>query len=189
LDNPFQNWISVTINDETGDILDITQNLVPTKTYEEIIAIAEAHPEVGAFLDNLTSYSADAVFDSYYGYWYVYFENDENYLEYATVDIIDATGEVFYYYINDLPDPNLSSVEALAIALTNQEVQDYLATITGYEVYIGFIDGLWYIDLIDDILTLNETLIPGNIIGISVIVDDVTEEVIDVSYIVLEEQL
>ncbi len=187
LDNPYLNWISITVDDDTGEILEIMQNLVPTKTYEEIITIAEAHPEVGAFLDSLVSYTTDAVFDSFYGYWYVYFENDENYLEYATVDIIDATGEIFYYYINDLPDPNLSSAEALAIALANQEVQDYLATITGYEVYSGFSDGYWYIDLIDDALTFNYTFIPGNIIGIRIIIDDITEQVIDVSLIVLEE--
>jgi hypothetical protein len=191
LDNPYENWISITVNDETGEVMDIRQSLVPNLTVEEAILIAESHPEVSAFLDSLTLYSVSAEFDTFYGYWYVYFENVYNFNEYAKVDIIDSTGEIFYYYINDLPDPNLTGEEALAIALSNQEVQDWIETenVTGYDVYMCFSEGFWYIDLIDDKLTLNETLIPGNILGIRVVIDDVTEEVVDVSLIVLEEML
>ncbi|NPE08744.1 MAG: hypothetical protein GNW80_10730 [Asgard group archaeon] len=183
LDNPYQNWISITVDDETGEVVDITKSLAPNLTFDEVIAIAESQPEVSTFLDSLSLYGVSAVFDSFYGYWYVYFENIYNYNEYAKVDIIDATGEIFYYYIHDLPNPNLTGEEALAIALSDPEVQDWLATVTGYEVYMCFDEGFWYIDLIDDILTFNESLIPGETIGIRIVIDDVTEEVIDVIYL------
>jgi len=189
LDNPYEKWISITVDDITGEVIDIMQSLVPNLTFEEAVSIAESHPEISAFLDSLTLYSVSAVFDSFYGYWYVYFENMYNYNEYATVDIIDATGEIFYYYICDLPDPNLTGEEALVIALANQEVQDYIETIDDYEVYMCYDAGYWYIDLIDSILTFNGSLIPGEILGIRVVIDDITEEVIEVSYIVLEELL
>ncbi len=188
LDNPYDNWLSVTIDDETGEVAEIRQSLIPTLTEQEAIAIAESQPEVSAFLAGLTSYSINVWFDSFYGYWNVFFENDFNYQEYATVDIIDATGEIFYYYINDLPDPNLTGEEALTIALAEQEVQDWISTISEYETYIGFFEGLWNVDFVIDNRTLADGLIPQDgIIGISVIIDDATEEVVEVNYIIMEE--
>ncbi len=104
LDEPYDNWLSVTVDDITGEVIEILQNLIPTLTEQEVITIAESQPEVSAFLASLTSYSTYVWFDNYYGYWNVFFENDFNYEEYATVDIIDATGEIFYYYINNRPN-------------------------------------------------------------------------------------
>lgn len=189
LGNTTNNWTSVTIDDLTGEVLEIKQNINPTLTEQEVIAIAQSQPEVSAFLDSLISYSTYVWFNDYNGYWNVFFENDLNYQEYATIDIIDATGEISFYYISDMPEQNLTSEDALAIALALPEVQDWINNVTEYETYIGFYNGYWDVAFIIDNQTLgNGTIPPDGIIGINVTIEDATGDVVEVSYIIIEEE-
>jgi len=92
-------WLGVTIDDTTGEVLAIEQTVEPTLTAEEVLAIAEAIPEIQAFLASLPSYETSVWFDSFTGYWYVDFWDNENWMNYAFIEIDDASGEVTYFEI------------------------------------------------------------------------------------------
>ncbi len=92
-------WLGVTIDDTTGEVLAIEQTLEPTLTAEEVLAIAEAIPEIQTFLASLTSYETSVWFDPFTGNWYVNFWDNNNWMNSAFVEINDATGEVTYFEI------------------------------------------------------------------------------------------
>ena len=177
-------FISIIIDDVTGEVISISTMIVPELTEAEVIAIASTIPEVASFLENIT-YSIFIEFNEYYGYWYIFFWNDHIYEEYAYVEIADPSGEILYYEVHDIEDPNMTAQEVLDILFAVEEIQDWLENITEYFSYANFYEGFWYAG----IYAGNETIAYGNtsIIAYEAVIDDLTGEIVSLTPIELLE--
>ncbi|MHA1555801.1 MAG: hypothetical protein ACTSPM_02595 [Candidatus Heimdallarchaeota archaeon] len=177
---PEYNWISIVVSDETEDILSIVQKKEAQMTEAEVIAIAEAIPEIQAFIETLDSYEIYAWFDDYNGCWYVYINSMMYYQDYAYVEIFDETAEVLYFEIFDEPDPQMTPEQVKTIANATAEVIAFRATFTISEESVSYWNGHW------SFLILGGTGLPLVVTnGLEVIVDDATGAILEILEIVI----
>jgi hypothetical protein len=172
---PEYDWISIVVSDETEDILSIIQKKEAQLTETEVIAIAEAVPEVQAFIETLDSYEIYAWFDDYSGCWYVYINSLIYYQDYAYVEILDETAEVLYFEIYDEPDPQMTPEQIEAIANATPEVIAFRATFTISEESVSYWDGQWSFIILGG---TGSPLVVTN--GLEVIVDDATGIILEI---------
>lgn len=116
-------YLSLIIDDLTGEIVEVFRPVDPTLTEEEVLEIAFNIPEIQALAEEYTDLEAWAYFDGF-GYWYVDIFSEEHWEVWASVTIDDATAEVIGFYVPKLPE--LSKDEVIAIAMEVSDVQVFL---------------------------------------------------------------
>ncbi|MCG3217962.1 MAG: hypothetical protein KAR35_03095 [Candidatus Heimdallarchaeota archaeon] len=131
--------VEVGVNDATGEIEWVffeddyfdPYMVEAEMTEQEILDLALSLTEVQEFLALSDSIEYYAYYDGY-GYWFVDFYNPDNYIQYGYLYINDQTQEVEYSYFMML-EPVLTEEEAIAIALTDASVQDWISEAGSYE--------------------------------------------------------
>lgn len=177
---PEYNWISIVVSDETEEILSIVRKKEALLTQAEVIAIAEAIPEVQSFIETLDSYESYAWFDDYYGLWYVYISSLTYYQDYAYVEILDETAEVLYFEVYDEPDPQMTPEQVEAIANATAEVIAFRETYSISEESVSYWNGQW------SFIILGGTGSPLVVTtGLEVIVDDATGTILAIFEIMI----
>ncbi len=186
----YYNPVEVVVNDATGEIEsvffgeDYTDPFMieAEMTEQEILDLALSLTEVQEFLALSESIEYYAYYDGY-GYWLVDFLNPDNYLQYGYLNINDQTQEVEYSYFMML-EPTHTEEEAIAIALADASVQDWISEVGSYEIYAYAM--IWYEF---DENTGEETEVLYWIVnlmsddsGIDVFIDDLTGEITEVFF-------
>ncbi len=144
---PGESYISVTIEDATGDIIYIDNYYDSNLSEDEVISIALNIPEISEFANN-ESVEVSAYFDGY-EYWDVYLYNYDT-GDFADVIIDDITGDVVDYYIYRQIDATLTENEALSILLSDDSVNNWTLSVDNYSYSIYYDNyGYWYISLYD----------------------------------------
>lgn len=137
--------ITVIIDDITGTVLEMWVPREAVLTEAEVIAIAEAVPEIVALAAQYDLISC-AYFLEYSGVWEVGFYSEVFWGVYAWVTIDDLTGEVLDVFV-ELPEdtPTMTVTEVMDIVYATDEY----ATIAGFEGIenrIGYYEGFWQVD-------------------------------------------
>lgn len=133
-------YLSLIIDDLTGEIVEVFQTVDPTLTEEEVLEIAFDIPKIQELTEEYDDLEAWAYFDGY-GYWYVDIYSNEHWEVWAYVTIDDTTAEVVDYYVPQLPD--MSEEAIIAIAMEDLDVQEFLTKYDNSSVYAYFY-GSWY---------------------------------------------
>ncbi len=177
---PEYDWISIVVSDETEDVLSIIQKKEAVLTEAEVMAIAEAIPEVQAFVETLGSYESYAWFNDYNGIWYVYINSLMFSQDYAYIEILDETAEVLYFEVFDEPDPQMTPEQVEAIANATAEVIAFRTNLTISEESVTYWNGHWSFLILGG---SGSPLVVTN--GLEVIVDDATGAILEILEIVI----
>ncbi|MCE7748110.1 MAG: hypothetical protein GPJ51_06915 [Candidatus Heimdallarchaeota archaeon] len=147
----FMDWIEVSIDDETGEIIDKWMTTPATKTESEIYSIANSTVEVEEFLALYDDVIWDLWYDGF-GTWYVWIWSEVQWDAYVFIEIDDLTGDILYIE-QYLPIPPVhEESEVLAVILSLPEVIDFMNNYPDYQMWIYFFDGFWYVDVYSEAL-------------------------------------
>ncbi|MFX1505292.1 MAG: hypothetical protein ACFFDC_04165 [Promethearchaeota archaeon] len=116
-------YLSLIIDDLTGEIVEVFRPVDPELTEEEVLDIAFNIPEIQVLAGEYTDLEAWAYFDGF-GYWYIDIYSKEHWEVWASVTIDDATAEVIDFFVPKLPE--MSKDEVIAIAMEVSDVQVFL---------------------------------------------------------------
>ncbi|MFX1285567.1 MAG: hypothetical protein ACFFB5_18150 [Promethearchaeota archaeon] len=116
-------YLSLVIDDLTGEIIEVVQPIDPTLSEDEVLEIAFDIPKIQELADEYEDLQVWAYYDGY-GYWYIDIHSSEHYEVWAYVTIDDATSEVVDFYVPQLPD--LSKETIIDIAMEDPNVKEFL---------------------------------------------------------------
>lgn len=143
--------IMLLIDDATGEILELWMPVEATMTEEEVLAIAEADPQVIALAAeyDLVSY---VYFDDFEALWCVGFYSELIWDAYAWVIIDDTTGEIIEIFVG-VPEapPTMTEAEVMDLVYATAEYAT-IAGFEGLESYIGVYDGVWYVSFYSNVI-------------------------------------
>ncbi|MHA1303304.1 MAG: hypothetical protein ACTSQE_06440 [Candidatus Heimdallarchaeaceae archaeon] len=139
-------WISIYIDDATGEIVDKWMTQPALLTEDEVEQIVLGIPEVQNFIENYSDSIIDLWYDGF-GYWYAWVYSESQWDAYVFVTIDDLTGEVLEVE-SYFPEPAVhTSDEVEEFVMSLPEVQEYIANYSDYEIWICYSDGYWYVDI------------------------------------------
>ncbi len=169
---PEWSYLTVIIQDSTGEVYEIIQPVEPSLTEEEVYDIAVNSKEGLDFLEEYPEAEIYIWFDSFQ-FWYVefyppyeeniYYENDDDgftnpdepyndtgfigYVwDYLSLIIDDFTGEIIEVFRP--VDPTLTEAQVLEIAFNLPEIQELAGEYDDLEAWAYFDGyGYWYVDI------------------------------------------
>ncbi|MFX0123009.1 MAG: hypothetical protein ACFFAE_05170 [Candidatus Hodarchaeota archaeon] len=128
-------YLSMVIDDLTGEIVETFRPIDPSLSEEEVIDLAFSILEIQELAEKYDDLKAWAYFDGY-EYWYVNIYSYEHWEVWAYVTIDDTTADVVDFYVPELPV--MSEEDIIAIAMEHPMVQEFLSKYENSSVHAYF---------------------------------------------------
>lgn len=145
----YTDWLSLWIDDVTGEIVDKWMTEPAEMTVAEIEVLVLSLPEVEEFLLIFEDVIWDIWYDGF-GYWYISIWSEYQFEAYIFLSIDDKTGEVLYIESYIPVPPQYTEDAIIALIWELEEVQNFISNYTVYEIWTYFYDGIWYVDFCND---------------------------------------
>ncbi|UCG03323.1 MAG: hypothetical protein JSW11_04890 [Candidatus Heimdallarchaeota archaeon] len=143
----FWDYLSLVVDDLTGEIVEVYRPVEPSLTEEEVLEIAFSIPEIQELAEEYNDLEAWAYFDGF-EYWYVDIYSYEHWEVWAYVTIDDSTAEVIDFYVPKLPDMTKDAI--IAIAMEVSDVQNFLNKYDNSSIDAYFYSSWFYDETFDE---------------------------------------